>query len=64
MAIGEFGVGTADPAATAANGAAQETQDRIFLESETTDVKTPVDIYYLDSRPTARSSTGGRHRSR
>jgi hypothetical protein len=50
MAIGEFGVGTADPAATAVNGAAQETQDRIFLESETTDVKTPVDIYYLDSR--------------
>jgi hypothetical protein len=50
MAIGEFGVGTADPAATAANGAAQETQDRIFLETETTDVKTPVDIYYLDSR--------------
>ena len=50
MAIGEFGVGTADPAATAVNGAAQETQDRIFLESETTDVKTPVDIYYQDSR--------------
>jgi hypothetical protein len=50
MAIGEFGVGTADPSATAANGAAQETQDRIFLESETTDVKTPVDIYYLDKR--------------
>jgi hypothetical protein len=49
-AIGEFGVGTADPAATAANGAAQETQDRIFLEAETTDVKTPVDIYYLDQR--------------
>ena len=34
------------PEATAVNGAAQETQDRIFLEAETTDVKTPVDIYY------------------
>jgi hypothetical protein len=48
LAIGEFGVGTADPLATAPNGVAQETQDRIFLESETTDVKTPVDIYYED----------------
>jgi hypothetical protein len=48
LAIGEFGVGTADPLATAANGAAQETQDRIFLEAETTDVKTAVDIYYED----------------
>jgi hypothetical protein len=52
MAIGEFGVGTADPNATAVNGAAQETQDRIFLESETTDVKTPVDIYMQDVDPT------------
>jgi hypothetical protein len=48
LAIGEFGVGTADPNATAASGVAQETQDRIFLESETTDVKTPVDIYMMD----------------
>ena len=47
-AIGDFGVGTADPSATAANGAAQETQDRIFLETETTDFLTPVDIYYED----------------
>jgi hypothetical protein len=51
LAIGEFGVGTADPNATAANGAGQETQDRIFLESETTDVKTPVDIYMMDVNP-------------
>ena len=51
VAIGEFGVGTADPAATAVNGAAQETQDRIFLEAETTDFKTPVDIYYEDVNP-------------
>ncbi len=49
MAIGDFGVGTADPLATAVNGAAQETQNRIFLEAETTDVKTPVDIYYQDN---------------
>jgi hypothetical protein len=49
LAIGEFGVGTADPLATAPNGAAQETQDRIFLEAETSDVKTPVDIYYEDA---------------
>jgi hypothetical protein len=48
LAIGEFGVGSADPNAVAANGVAQETQDRIFLESETTDVKTPVDIYLQD----------------
>ncbi|MDQ1686763.1 MAG: hypothetical protein QOC82_3500, partial [Frankiaceae bacterium] len=51
MAIGEFGVGTADPNATAVSGVAQETQDRMFLESETTDVKTPVDIYMEDVDP-------------
>jgi hypothetical protein len=48
VAIGEFGVGSADPSATAINGVAQETADRIFLEAETTDVKTPVDIYMMD----------------
>jgi hypothetical protein len=57
LAIGEFGVGTADPNATAASGVAQETQDRIFLESETTDVKTPVDIYMQDVDP----ATGALH---
>jgi hypothetical protein len=51
MAIGEFGVGTADPNATGVNGAAQETQDRMFLEAETTDAKTPVDIYMQDVDP-------------
>jgi hypothetical protein len=51
LAIGEFGVGSADPNATAVSGVAQETQDRIFLESETTDVKTPVDIYLQDVDP-------------
>ena len=48
VAIGEFGVGSADPSATAISGIAQETADRIFLEAETTDVKTPVDIYMMD----------------
>jgi hypothetical protein len=51
LAIGEFGVGSADPNATAVSGVAQETQDRIFLESETTDVETPVDIYLVDVDP-------------
>jgi hypothetical protein len=57
LAIGEFGVGSADPNATAVSGVAQETQDRIFLESETTDVKTPVDIYMQDVDP----ATGALH---
>jgi hypothetical protein len=51
LAIGEFGVGTADPAATAINGAAQESQDRIFLEAETTNITSPVDIYLVDPNP-------------
>jgi hypothetical protein len=57
LAIGEFGVGSADPNATAVSGVAQETQDRIFLEAETTDVKTPVDIYLQDVDP----ATGALH---
>jgi hypothetical protein len=57
LAIGEFGVGSADPNATAVSGVAQETQDRIFLEAETTDVKSPVDIYLQDVDPT----TGALH---
>jgi hypothetical protein len=56
-AIGEFGVGSADPSATAVNGAAQETQDRIFLEAETTDVVTPVDIYLVDVDPATGKET-------
>jgi hypothetical protein len=51
VAIGEFGVGSADPSATATSGVAQEAQDRIFLEAETTDVQTPVDIYMMDVDP-------------
>jgi hypothetical protein len=49
LSIGEFGVGTADPNAVAAGGLVdQETQDRLFLETSTTDVVTPVDIYMMD----------------
>ena len=51
LAIGGFGLGTADPNATAVNGAGQETQNRIFLETSTTDVQTPVDIYMMDTDP-------------
>ena len=51
LAIGQFGVGTADPALVSINGAVAETKDRIFLETETTDVKTPVDIYMQDVNP-------------
>ena len=51
IAIGGFGVGTADPNAVSVSGVGQETQDRIFLEAATTDVKTPVDIYMMDVDP-------------
>jgi hypothetical protein len=51
LAIGEFGIGSADPNATAVSGIAQEAQDRIFLEADTTDVRTPVDIYLMDVDP-------------
>jgi Fibronectin type III domain len=51
LAIGQFGVGTADPALVSINGVVTETKDRIFLESETTDVQTPVDIYMQDVNP-------------
>jgi hypothetical protein len=52
LAIGQFGVGTADPSLISINGLAVETKDRLFLESETTDVQTPVDIYMQDVNPT------------
>ena len=51
LAIGAFGVGSADPNAVAVNGAKQETANRIFLETETSDVTTPVDIYLPDVDP-------------
>ena len=50
-AIGEFGVGAADPAATAINGAAQETTDRIFLEAEVSDITSVLDVYLVDKDP-------------
>jgi hypothetical protein len=59
LAIGQFGVGTADPnITTAVNGAGQETQNRIFLEAETTDPYTLVDIYLPDAQ-TAGPTAGG-----
>jgi hypothetical protein len=51
VAIGEFGVGSADPSAVAVSGVTQEAADRIFLEAETTDVLTPADIYMMDVDP-------------
>jgi len=51
LAIGDFGVGSADPNPLSINGVTAESQDRIFLEAETTDVKTPVDIYLMDVDP-------------
>jgi Fibronectin type III domain len=51
LAIGQFGVGTADPSLIAINGLGVETKDRLFLEAETTDVKTAVDIYMMDVDP-------------
>ena len=49
--IGAVSIGTADPLAVAVNGAAQETQDRLVLEAETTDVQSPADIYLTDISP-------------
>jgi hypothetical protein len=51
LAIGSFGVGSADPNATAVNGAGQETVNRMFLEAETTDPTILVDIYLNDVQP-------------
>jgi hypothetical protein len=48
MAIGEFGVGTADPTPASVNGIAQESTNRIFLEAAVTDYRTPIDVYYID----------------
>lgn len=57
LALGEFGVGTADPTLLSVGGAAQETQNRIFLETETSDISSPVDIYMVDVDP----ATGKEH---
>jgi hypothetical protein len=49
LAIGDMGIGSADPTAAAAGtGVAQESTNRIFLEAETTDYRTPIDIYLVD----------------
>ena len=48
VAIGGFGVGTADPTPTSVNGIAQESTNRIFLEAAVSDFRTPIDIYYID----------------
>ena len=48
LAIGGFGIGTADPTLAAVTGVAQETTNRLFLEASTTDFKTPIDIYLVD----------------
>jgi hypothetical protein len=50
MAIGEFGVG-ADAPLTAANGAPQETTNRLVLEAVVSDVTSVVDIYEVDINP-------------
>ena len=52
LALGEFGVGTADPDARAPGSLVdQEAVDRMFLEAQTTDIGTMVDIYYMDVDP-------------
>jgi hypothetical protein len=58
LALGEFGVGSADPNVRSSGSLVdQEAVDRIFLEAETTDVGTPVDIYYMDVDPKTGSVT-------
>jgi hypothetical protein len=56
VAMGEFGIGTADigaagVVATAITGVGIETTNRLSLEASTTDVKTPIDIYLVDDYP-------------
>ena len=48
VAIGGFGIGTADPTLAAVTGVAQETTNRLSLEAATTDFRTPIDIYLVD----------------
>lgn len=61
LAIGGFGIGTADlgAGAVAINGAGIETTNRLFLEASTTDVKTPVDIYLMDDTPFGIATVAG-----
>ena len=48
VAIGGFGIGTADPTPAAVTGVAQESTNRLHLEASTTDFRTPIDIYLVD----------------
>ena len=48
VAIGGFGIGTADPTPAAVTGVAQESTNRLSLEAATTDFMTPIDIYLVD----------------
>ena len=48
VAIGGFGIGTADPTLAAVTGVAQESTNRLHLEALTTDFRTPIDIYLVD----------------
>ena len=48
LAIGSFGIGTADPKPASVTGIAQETTNRLILEASTTDFRTPIDIYLVD----------------
>jgi len=57
IAMGAFDASTADPNATAVNGADQESKPRMSLEAATTDVTTPVDIYMMDINPTSGAIT-------
>lgn len=50
LAMGEFRIGTFDPASVV-NGVVQEEQDRLILEAVTTDVRSIVDIYLVDVDP-------------
>jgi hypothetical protein len=51
VAIDGSVIGSADPAATAVTGVAQETMNRLVVEVSTTDVKSPVDAYLPDIDP-------------
>src|SRR5205085_10198293 len=44
-------IGSADPNATAVTGVSQESKDRLVVETATTDIKSPVDVYLPDIDP-------------
>jgi hypothetical protein len=51
LAIAGSVIGSADPLLTAVTGVPQEPRDRLVLEANTTDLKSPVDIYLPDIDP-------------